>query len=134
MQVQVLSSAPKTKLLLGASFLFLEGLEGRVLNDSPGDCQTAPPLRPGVPEKSGANFGVDVGGQVLSSAPEKKQPLSTKTKVVSFQLNPPCRVGEIIFDDEIPFGDEIRLDGGWVDLISSAKQISSERSEDFITE
>ena len=38
----------------------------------------------------------------------------------SFQLNPPCRVGEIIFDDEIPFGDEIRLDGGWVDLISSA--------------
>ncbi|MBQ2445168.1 MAG: hypothetical protein II272_01875, partial [Oscillospiraceae bacterium] len=34
------------------------------------------------------------------------------------------------FDDEIPFGDEIRLDGGWVDLISSAKQISSERSED----
>ena len=49
-----------------------------------------------------------------------------------FQLNPPCRVGEIIFDDEIPFGDEIRLDGGWVDLISSAKQISSEQSEDFI--
>ena len=64
--------------------------------------------------------------------PEKKQPLSTKTKVVSFQLNPPCRVGEIIFDDEIPFGDEIRLDGGWVDLILSAKQISSEQSEDFI--
>jgi len=29
-------------------------------------------------------------------------------------------VGEIIFDDEIPYGDEIRLDGGWVDLISSA--------------
>jgi len=41
-------------------------------------------------------------------------------------------VGEIIFDDDIPCGDEIRLDGGWVDLISSAKQISSERSEDFI--
>ena len=61
-----------------------------------------------------------------SPAPEKKQPLSIKTKVVSFQLNPPCRVGEIIFDDEIPFGDEIRLDGGWVGLISSAKQISSE--------
>ena len=36
------------------------------------------------------------------------------------QLNPPYRVGEIIFDDEIPYGDEIRLDGGWVDLISSA--------------
>jgi len=64
--------------------------------------------------------------------PEKKQPLSTKTKVVSFQLNPPCRVGEIIFDDEIPSGDEIRLDGGWVDLISSAKQISSELRSDFI--
>jgi hypothetical protein len=29
-------------------------------------------------------------------------------------------VAEIICDDEIPFGDEIRLDGGWVDLISSA--------------
>jgi hypothetical protein len=29
-----------------------------------------------------------------------------------FQLNPPLRVGEIVFDDEIPFGDEIRLDGG----------------------
>ena len=50
----------------------------------------------------------------------------------SFQLNPPLRVGEIIFDSEIPCGDEIRLDGGWVDLISSAKQISSEQSEDFI--
>ena len=41
-------------------------------------------------------------------------------------------MGEIIFDDEIPFGDEIRLDGGWVDLISSAKQISSELRSDFI--
>ena len=41
-------------------------------------------------------------------------------------------MGEIIFDDEIPFGDEIRLDGGWVDLISSAQQISSECNEDFI--
>ena len=39
-----------------------------------------------------------------------------------FQLNPPCRVGEIILDDEIPFGDEIRLDAGWVDLISSKQQ------------
>ena len=69
-------------------------------------------------------------------APEKKQPLSTKTKVVSFQRNPPCRVGEIIFDDEIPFGDEIRLDGGWVDFISSAKQISlkSERIRGIISE
>ena len=35
-------------------------------------------------------------------------------------------MGEIIFTDEIPCGDEIRLDAGWVDLISS------ERSEDFI--
>ena len=41
-------------------------------------------------------------------------------------------MGEIIFDDEIPFGDEIRLDGGWVDFISSAKQISSELRSDFI--
>ena len=60
-----------------------------------------------------------------SPAPEKNPHLST-TSVGSFQLNPPYRVGEIIFDDEIPYGDEIRLDGGWVDLISSAKQISSE--------
>lgn len=35
-------------------------------------------------------------------------------------------------DDEIPYGDEIRLDGGRVDLISSAKQISSEHRSDFI--
>ena len=62
---------------------------------------------------------------------EKNPHLST-TSVGSFQLNPPFRVGEIIFDGEIPCGDEIRLDGGWVDLISSAKQISSEQSEDFI--
>ena len=56
----------------------------------------------------------------------KKNPHLSATSVGSFQLNPPYRVGEIIFDDEIPYGDEIRLDGGWVDLISSAKQISSE--------
>ena len=37
----------------------------------------------------------------------------------SFQRNPHCSVGEIIFDDEIPCGDEIRLDARWVDLISS---------------
>ena len=42
-----------------------------------------------------------------------------KTREASLQLNPPYRVGEIIFDYEIPCGDEIRLDGGWVDLISS---------------
>jgi hypothetical protein len=35
------------------------------------------------------------------------------------------RAGESIFDDEISCGDEIRLGGGRVDLISSAKQISS---------
>ncbi len=35
-------------------------------------------------------------------------------------------MGEIISGDEIPFGDEIRLDAGRVDLISS------KRSEDFI--
>ena len=32
------------------------GGEGRVLNDSPGDCQTAPPLRPGVPENEQSEF------------------------------------------------------------------------------
>ena len=31
-------------------------------------------------------------------------------------------VDEIICDDEIPFGDEIRLDAGWVDFISSEAQ------------
>ena len=31
----------------------------------------------------------------------------------------PVRVAKIIFDDEIPCGDEIRLDGGRVDFISS---------------
>jgi len=41
-------------------------------------------------------------------------------------------VGKIIFDDEISCGDEIHLDGGWVDLISSAKQISSKQRLDFI--
>ena len=75
--------------------------------------------------------------QILHPQPEKNPHLST-TSVGSFQLNPPYRVGEIIFDDEISYGDEIRLDGGWVDLISSAKQISSEftrissRLRDFI--
>ena len=64
-------------------------------------------------------------------APEKNPYLST-TSVGSFQLNPPYRVSEIIFDDEIPCGDEIRLDGGWVDFISSGWQISSKQSEDFI--
>ena len=37
----------------------------------------------------------------------------------------------MLFDDKIPFGDEIRLNAGWVDLISSAKQISSAPA-DFI--
>ena len=41
-------------------------------------------------------------------------------------------MGEISFADEIPCGDEIRLDGGWVDFFSSAKQISSEHRSDFI--
>ncbi len=63
---------------------------------------------------------------------QKRNTLCLLTKGVSFQLNPPCRVGEIISDDEIPCGDEIRLDGGWVDLISSAKQISSVHRTDFI--
>ena len=48
------------------------------------------------------------------------------------QLNPPYRVGEIIFDGEIPCGGEIRLDAGRVDLISSeAKPKISPVSADF---
>ena len=51
---------------------------------------------------------------------QKRNTFCLPTKGVSFQLNPPFRMDEIISDDEIPYGDEIRLDGGWVDLISSA--------------
>ena len=69
---------------------------------------------------------------VMNTRTRKETPFVYRTNGVSFQLNPPFRMGEIISDDEIPYGDEIRLDGGWVDLISSAKQISSEQSEDFI--
>ena len=58
-------------------------------------------------------------------ARSRKQKSTAKAVLFCFQRNPPFRVGEIIFDDEIPFGDEIRLDAGWVDFISSAKQISS---------
>ena len=32
---------------------------------------------------------------------------------------------QLLFQLNPPYGDEIRLDTGWVDLISSAKQISS---------
>jgi hypothetical protein len=42
-------------------------------------------------------------------------------------------VGEICYADEIPCGDEIRLDGGWVDLISSKPPAwISSASADFI--
>ena len=67
--------------------------------------------------------------RVLSSAPEKAEIVIQSQP---FQRNPPLRVGEIVFDDEIPCGDEIRLVGGWVDFISSAKQISSGHRPDFI--
>ena len=75
---------------------------------------------------------VEVASSSLVTRSRKEEPFVYPTKGFSFQRNPPCRVGEIIFDDEIPFGDEIRLDGGWVDFISSAKQISSELRSDFI--
>ena len=64
-------------------------------------------------------------GSNPSLCARKETPFVYQTNGVSFQLNPPFRMGEIISDDEIPYGDEIRLDGGWVDLISSA-------SADFI--
>jgi len=57
----------------------------------------------------------------------------TCEKQVPFSAKSVLRTGEIIFDDEIPCGDEIRLRRAKrTDFISSAKQISSERSEDFI--
>ena len=49
-------------------------------------------------------------------APFGRSSASKKSKsydLLFLQLNPPVRVGEIIFDDEIPHGNEIRLDGGW---------------------
>ena len=53
--------------------------------------------------------------RILSSRPEK--PTSFDLSV--FQLNPPLRVGEIIFDDEIlPLG-RMKSPQRWVDLISS---------------
>ena len=61
-----------------------------------------------------------VEGSTPFRSTRKETPFVYRTNGVSFQLNPPFRVGEIISDDEIPYGDEIRLDGGWVDLISSA--------------
>ena len=57
---------------------------------------------------SGSNRGNSVEVQVLLSAPEK----DLVERQGLFQLNPPFRVDEIVFDDEIPFGDEIRLDAG----------------------
>ena len=50
-------------------------------------------------------------------APEK--PTSFDLSV--FQLNPPLRVGEIVFDDEIQLRwMKFAVSGEWVDLISSA--------------
>ena len=90
--------------------------------------------RGGIGRHVGFRFQwISVQVQVLSPVPEKNPHLST-TSVGSFQRNPPCRVGEIIFDDEIPCGDKIRPDGGWVDLILSTKQISSEQRLDFIAQ
>ena len=63
---------------------------------------------------------VEVAGSSPVIRSTKREPFVCRTKGSLFELNPPCRVGEIIFDDEIPFVDEIRFNGGWVDLISSA--------------
>ncbi len=42
-----------------------------MLNDSPGDCQTAPPLRPGVPKTNKVSFGVDAVGRFPLRVPNK---------------------------------------------------------------
>ena len=55
--------------------------------------------------------------------------------MVFFQLNPPLTGWVKSLHDEIHFVDEIRLDDGWVDFISSEvhrTRTSSEQSEDFI--
>ncbi len=81
-----------------------------------GGSQSRPPLRPqaGKPR------------QVNQKATDSNRNLSFSTKSTIW-------VGEIVFDEEIPFGDEIRHDGGWVDLISSeSKPKISSASADLI--
>jgi hypothetical protein len=60
------------------------GVEGRVLNDSPGDCQTAPQLRPGVPENEQSEF---LGWMKTGDSPtghHKKSPFCLPTKGTFF--------------------------------------------------
>ena len=60
-----------------------------------------------------------------SCHPSQKRLIFCLPKDESFQLNPPCRVGEIRSSGEIVLADgEIRLDAGWVDLISPKSQTS----------
>ena len=68
-----------------------------------------------------------------SSAPEKKQPLSTRQRLFLFNYIRPIGRDKSRFRGMKSLRDEIRLRREIrTDLISSAKQISSERSEDFI--
>jgi hypothetical protein len=61
-----------------------KGFEGRVLNDSPGDCQTAPPLRSGVPENEQSEFsGWLKAGESLAACQEKSH-FCLPTKVTFF--------------------------------------------------
>ena len=58
-----------------------------------------------------------------------KKDLVERQDLFSFKSTLPA--GEIIFDGEIPFGDEIRTDAGRVDLISSAS-VDFIRAADFL--
>ena len=64
---------------------------------------------------------MEVASSSLVTRSRKKTP--SQRLGVFFQLNSPCGSEEIIFDDEI------RLDTGWVDFISSTTGISSKSKE-----
>jgi hypothetical protein len=52
------------------------------------------------------------------SSPLQRATKKPRLRTRLFQRNPCLRTGEILLtQDEIAFGDEIRLDGGWVDLL-----------------
>jgi len=59
------------------------------------------------------------GGLLLPPVQKLVASLIYSTPVSCSRKDAPRRVGEIICDDEIPCGDEIRLGAGRVDLISS---------------
>ena len=64
-----------------------------------------------------------MGQPTVGSNPTLSARKTDLFRQVGFLTKSTLGVGEIICDDEIPCGDEIRLDAGWVDLISSEAQL-----------